>query len=74
METGNGEWTNEDFIELFRSYSEPFELAEANKRENRAMPWVAYSGMTDEDLGAIYDFIMGVPAVCNQVEKWPARE
>ncbi len=28
IETGIGEWTKEDFIEMFRSFSEPFKLPE----------------------------------------------
>jgi len=34
------------------------------------MPWTMYGGMTDEDLGAIYEYLRTVPAVKNQVEKF----
>lgn len=32
------------------------------------MPWTMYAGMTDEDLGAIYDYLKTIPAVRNKVE------
>jgi hypothetical protein len=30
---------------------------------NTVMPWVRYSGMTEEDLGAIWDYLQTVPPV-----------
>jgi hypothetical protein len=36
------------------------------------MPWTLFAGMTDEDLGAIYDYLRTVPPVLHAVEKWPA--
>jgi hypothetical protein len=35
------------------------------------MPWLTYAGMTDEDLGAIYEYLRTVPAIENRVEKFP---
>ncbi len=34
------------------------------------MPWTSYGGMTEEDLGAIYDYLMAQPAVDNEVERF----
>jgi hypothetical protein len=34
------------------------------------MPWILFSGMTEEDLGAIYDYLRTLPPVQNQVEKF----
>jgi hypothetical protein len=31
------------------------------------MPWTLYAGMTEEDLGAIYDYLKSLPPVKNKV-------
>jgi hypothetical protein len=72
-ETGLGGRTKEAFIALFKSFTDP---AVANvpvsPRENTVMPWLKIAGMTEEDLGAIYDYLRTVPSVANSVEKRPA--
>ena len=57
-ETGLGGWTKEIFIARFRAHTAPFPVTE---EENSEMDWVAFSGMTDEDLGAIWDFLGSLP-------------
>jgi hypothetical protein len=42
--------------------------------KNTPMPWLMYSGMTEEDLGAIYDYLRTVPPIENTVEKFPAQK
>jgi hypothetical protein len=56
--TGIGDWTKEIFLARFRVHTAPFPVTE---EENSEMDWVAFSGMTDEDLGAIWDFLRTVP-------------
>jgi hypothetical protein len=56
--TGLGDWTKEIFIARFRAHTAPFPVTE---EENSEMDWVAFSGMTDQDLGAIWDFLRTVP-------------
>ena len=56
--TGIGDWTKEIFIARFRVHTAPFPVTE---EENSEMDWVAFSGMTDQDLGAIWDFLRTVP-------------
>jgi hypothetical protein len=34
------------------------------------MPYGEYSGMTEEDLGAIYDYLHQVPAIKNEVVRF----
>ena len=53
-----GGWTKDIFIARFRAHTEPFPVTE---EENSEMDWVAFSGMTDEDLGAIWDFLQTLP-------------
>lgn len=56
--TGIGGWTKDIFIARFRAHTVPFPVTE---EENSEMDWVAFSGMTDEDLGAIWDFLASLP-------------
>jgi mono/diheme cytochrome c family protein len=62
-ETGLGDMTREAFIDRFRSRT-PDEMAkiapEAGDMDTE-MPWTAYSGMTDADLGAIYAYLRTLP-------------
>jgi hypothetical protein len=39
-----------------------------------AMPWTMYAGMTEGDLGSIYDYLRTVPPVANTVTKWVAAQ
>lgn len=35
------------------------------------MPWLAYAGMNEEDLGAIYDYLRTVPPLEHRVQVRP---
>ena len=67
-ETGIGKWTKEQFVATFRSRGTPDGafLVKPGERQTM-MPWNMYGGMTEQDLGAIYDYLRTVPAVKNQV-------
>jgi hypothetical protein len=71
-ETGIGRWSRQDFINRFRAWQGP----EAENRPpgangfNTLMSWTQFAGMTDEDLGAIYDFLMQETAITNKVTVW----
>ena len=64
-ETGLGPWTKERFIALFRSRTVPRPVT---LKENTLMNWSAFAGMTDQDLGALYDFFRTLPPVAYQQE------
>ncbi len=49
-EEGIGDMSRDEFIQLFRERGDGLPAG----KENTVMPWVAYAGMTDEDLGAIW--------------------
>lgn len=69
-ETGLGKWTKEAFIARFRAGTE---MAKQNAKPgemNSPMPWASYGGMTDVDLGAIYDHLRSLPKVMNKVERF----
>jgi len=67
-ETGIGNWSREDFIEAFKQYEEPQPVV---GDKNTIMPWTDFAGMTEEDLGAIYEYVRSVPPVRNEVNIFP---
>jgi mono/diheme cytochrome c family protein len=76
-ETGIGRWTKEVFVNRFKAYGKPEmkQLPVVAGNFNTVMPWTLYAGMTEEDLGAIYDYLKSFPAVHNKIEKFtpPAK-
>ncbi|HLL53436.1 MAG TPA: cytochrome c [Myxococcaceae bacterium] len=70
-ETGLGEMTRESFIGIFKSYASMDPKTPAAPGRNTVMPWRSYAGMTEEDLGAIYDYLRTVKPVKNQVNPFP---
>lgn len=74
--TGIGKWTKEDFIQRFKS-NDPTKKQPVSIKENEfntIMPWTMYAGMTEEDLGAIYEFLKTVKPVANQVVRFSANK
>ncbi len=71
--TGIGGWTKEAFIARFRGYANGTP-AVGPGGNNTVMPWTLFAGMSDEDLGAIYDHLRTVKPVRNAVEKWPVKD
>ncbi|HEX2617479.1 MAG TPA: cytochrome c, partial [Flavobacteriales bacterium] len=71
---GIGAWDKTTFIAKFRQYSDssyvPPPVDWKATDFQTVMPWLMYTGMTDQDLGAIYDYLRTVPAVAGKVEKW----
>jgi mono/diheme cytochrome c family protein len=68
-ETGIGNWTLAQFIARFRVYQgeagRSLPLAEDGR--NSLMPWTMYADMRDEDLAAIYAFLMQAEPHNNRV-------
>ena len=64
-ETGLGDWSREQFIVRFKQFETPTPVP---PEANTLMNWNAFAGMTEEDLGALYDFFMTLPAVPTQRE------
>lgn len=71
-ETGIGSWTKEEFVARFKSYAPENGAAPPVGPDGfqTPMPWVMYAGMSEQDLGAMYDFLQTVPAIKNKVEKF----
>ncbi|MGE3274059.1 MAG: cytochrome c [Vicinamibacterales bacterium] len=72
-DTGIGTWSETDFVQKFKGFlaPPPRVLTEAERRENTIMPWYAYAGMTEEDLGAIYTYLRTITPVVNRVDTHP---
>lgn len=70
-ETGLRSWTKEMFVARFKAMRAEGITYQVKPGEfNTPMPWTMYAGMTDEDLGAIYDYLRTLEPVRNQVEKF----
>jgi hypothetical protein len=72
-DTGIGSWTEQQFIDKFKSFenADDHVLSEAERRQNTPMPIKSYAGMTREDLSAIYGYLRTIKPVTNRVEKFP---
>ncbi|MFD1141374.1 c-type cytochrome [Larkinella insperata] len=69
VETGIGAWTKEAFIRRFKTFDPAtFNAPEVRNGYNTVMPWSMYAGMSEQDLGAIYEYLKTVRPVRNRVE------
>jgi len=65
--TGIGRWTVDDFITRFRAYADAsIPVSETGFQTQHA--WTEYAQLTDEDLAAMYAYIMAQPPVSNRVD------
>jgi len=62
--------TKEEFIGRFRAWQDTPKDKTAKGRMT-AMPWRSYAGMTEEDLGAIYDYLKTVRPVPGIYDPFP---
>ncbi len=74
--TGIGAWSRERFIGAFKARqplaSAPRPSAPGERRS--PMPWISYAGMSEEDLGAIYDYLRTVEPVRHEVVRFVREE
>jgi len=73
-DTGIGNWSRDQFVQRFRDFRGEAGVRRAVKVKNgqfqSIMPWYFYAGMTDDDLGAIYDYLRTVPPVRHAVVRF----
>ena len=69
-ETGIGTWTRERFVSNVRQRAAAAGSPLSEIARLTPMPWIAFAGMTDEDLGAVYDYLRTVPPVRNEVTRF----
>jgi mono/diheme cytochrome c family protein len=68
--TGTGGWTEPQFVEKFKVYADGTPHVPVTASDfNTPMPWQSYSGMTREDLGAIFAYLQSLQPIVHQVEK-----
>src|SRR6516165_5819886 len=75
LDTGIGKWSPEFFqkkIYEYKDYAEHGSPPMAGPESFTLMPWLAFSGLTPEDLGAIYVFLRSVKPVRHLVETHPS--
>ena len=66
-------WSRDNFIGVFSSFAPPEGSEIPGNDINTVMPWSRYAGMTDADLGAIYEYLRTVEAVA-QDQTQPTTE
>ncbi|HKS25631.1 MAG TPA: cytochrome C [Thermoanaerobaculia bacterium] len=68
-----GHATKAEFIGRFKAFANinAANSPAAPPGRNTVMPWLAFAGMTDEDLGAIYDYLKTLPPVKKKVNSFP---
>ena len=70
-DTYMGHATKEEFIGRFRSFASLNADTPAPPGRNTVMPWLAFSGLTDKDLGAIYDYLKSLQPIKHKVTTFP---
>lgn len=68
--TGIGSWTEQAFIQKFKTNASPAVVNSDPGKMNTVMPWSNYGMLSDADLSAIYAYLRSIPAVNNKVVKW----
>ncbi len=71
-ETGIGTWSKEDFVTRFKAYSDStFQLPTVAKGDVQSpMPWMLLKDMTEDDLGAIYEYLRTLPAIHHTFDRF----
>ncbi len=69
INTGIGNWTEDAFVQRFKTYTDPTIIANIDPAEfNTIMPWTMFGGMDSTDLKSIYAYLMTLKPIENQVE------
>lgn len=69
MKNGIGLWSKENFVKRFKLYTDKdYQAPKVGFNvNNTVMPWIVFSGMTEQDLGAIYLYLRSVKPSTNKV-------
>lgn len=76
---GIGAWDKATFIRTFKQFADssyvPPTVDWKAQDYQTVMPWMMYDGMSEQDLGAIYDYLRTIPPAATKVQYWsPADE
>jgi mono/diheme cytochrome c family protein len=69
-----GQATRSEFVGRFKAFASIASMETApiaKPGRNTVMPWLAYAGMTEDDLGAIFDYLKTLPPAGGPVESFP---
>lgn len=68
-----GRASKAEFIGRFKAFANftPETAPAVKAGRNTVMPWISFAGMTDEDLGAIYDYLKTVQPIDNKLNTFP---
>ena len=72
-ETGTGTWSKELFISKFTAYRDSayaHRSIDFMKDPSTVMPWPVYAGMSESDLGAIYDYLQSLKPIKKQIVRF----
>ncbi|HEX8460486.1 MAG TPA: c-type cytochrome [Segetibacter sp.] len=71
-ETGLKSWTKPMFISRFKMYADSnYKAPDVTPKDfNTPMPWYNFAQMSEQDLGALYDYLRTLPAVDNKITKF----
>lgn len=58
-----GTWSRENFVSVFKSFAPPGGREIPGTEINTVMPWYRFAGMTEADLGAIYDYLRTIKPI-----------
>ncbi len=74
--TGLGSWTEDAFVSRFKMYSDSNYVAHKVQAGDfqTVMPWSTYSGMKEDDLKAIYQYLKTIEPVENVVTKFSSSK
>jgi len=74
-ETGLGRWTEKQFLDKFYEYKEYAEKGspQVGPEGFTLMPWLGFSQLSTDELGAIFTYLKSQPAVRNAVETHPGQ-
>ncbi|MFD2573600.1 c-type cytochrome [Spirosoma soli] len=72
--SGIESWTRDTFIARFRSYANGETQPDVHEGQaNSIMPWTMFAHMSDQDLGAIYDYLRTLKPVENKMERFTPK-
>jgi mono/diheme cytochrome c family protein len=72
--TGIGAWTEQMFLEKFKTYRTKEGYQYDPGKQNTIMPWTYYANMKDDDLKATYAYLRSLKPVNKKIEKWPTKQ
>jgi mono/diheme cytochrome c family protein len=67
LETGIGKVTREQFIGRIKAFASMKEPPIAPKGRNTIMPWLEFAQMSEDELGAIYDYLRTIKPINHKI-------